>query len=557
MRRRTPWIAAAIAVPTALLIAASAAPLVAQSILVRVRAEPAGQPIAGALVSLRDAKRQLVARVLAGERGEVRLAAPPGRYALRIDAIGFEGRDTVTAPLGDGAVVVLDVRLTPRPLDLGELVVHSTRPAVCRMSEERGTSVAHLWDEARKALESTELTRNEGPLLDIRTFRRDLDIHGRIRDERSDTRRANSTRPFQAVDPTLLDREGYVRHVGGDTWYHGPDAELLLSEPFLASHCFSVIAPGRRGDSSLVGLEFRPVPSRHLPDVSGVLWLDARSAELRAMEFDYTNVRLPADARDVGGTLRFARIAGGGWIIDDWTIRMPRVVRIRGSVGSRDSIAGYREAGGTARLASAADTRTASTVLEGQVVDSTTGLPLAGVEVSVQAGAFADTTDQDGRYRLRSPGQGHYVVTISDPRLTLLGRDALQRAARLDRRQPDTLDVAVPLFDAAVRALCPADTARTTTGVMIGSVADSASGGPVAGAAIRVRFVSYRFVNASGVGERGKEIETSTDRNGLFAACGLPLDKEVTVTVQTAGRPARLVTRIGDQRLATPSIRVP
>jgi hypothetical protein len=71
-----------------------------------------------------------------------------------------------------------------------------------------------------------------------------------------------------------------------------------------------------------VGLGFEPVADRRLTDIAGVLWLDPRSAELRDLEFHYTNLGQWAGTR-AGGSITFARLPSGAWVIRKWYIRAP------------------------------------------------------------------------------------------------------------------------------------------------------------------------------------------------------------------------------------------
>src|SRR6185503_11701153 len=102
--------------------------------------------------------------------------------------------------------------------------------------------------------------------------------------------------------------------------------EVLLSDQFLADHCFRVEA-GTGWRAKDVGLGFEPIPKRKTPDVRGVLWLDGRTAELRTLEFTYT--WLPFDERpgDFGGTVDFFRMLSGQWIVRNWRIRTPEFGR--------------------------------------------------------------------------------------------------------------------------------------------------------------------------------------------------------------------------------------
>ena len=113
---------------------------------------------------------------------------------------------------------------------------------------------------------------------------------------------------------------GFVRSVGGYVAYYAPDAEVLLSNEFLARHCFRLL----RGDEGLLGLGFDPLPEqRSRPDISGTMWLDPRSGELRSLSYRYQNLGLGVSTEHLGGEVAFARLSSGAWIVRSWAIRTP------------------------------------------------------------------------------------------------------------------------------------------------------------------------------------------------------------------------------------------
>jgi hypothetical protein len=75
----------------------------------------------------------------------------------------------------------------------------------------------------------------------------------------------------------------------------------------------------------LIGLAFEPARKRRVADVKGVLWLDAATAELRHLEFTYTNLPWDVPASRVGGRVEFEQLASGVWIVRRWYVRAPRM----------------------------------------------------------------------------------------------------------------------------------------------------------------------------------------------------------------------------------------
>src|SRR5581483_10901947 len=113
----------------------------------------------------------------------------------------------------------------------------------CLVRPTEGVAVAQLWNEARKALSATELTRlaqtaaraRRDPhrfTVRFRKFSRDLEAHSLapMREDGFEVE-ADAITPFVAADPELLARDGYV--VGpleGMRTYYAPDASILLSD---------------------------------------------------------------------------------------------------------------------------------------------------------------------------------------------------------------------------------------------------------------------------------------------------------------------------------------
>src|SRR5439155_8017273 len=203
-----------------------------------------------------------------------------------------------------------------------------------RSAPQAGATIAAMWEEARKALELTELTRRQN-LFQFRIVRstRRLDrALVPVEEEEVDTTTLTTYQPFTSLSPESLVAGGFVRDSEGVAIYYGPDAPVLFSDAFLGHHCFRGMVPGP-AESSLVGLAFEPIRGTGLPDIRGVLWLDRETAALRHLEFHYTNVA-PELADQAGGRIEFLRLPTGAWIIQRWWIQAP--IRMRGVSISAD-----------------------------------------------------------------------------------------------------------------------------------------------------------------------------------------------------------------------------
>lgn len=530
------------------------AALAAQTVVVRATDQSTRGALGGALVSLENEAGKKVARALADERGRGVVTAPaPGRYRLRVDAIGFQGQSSEPFALAAGATIERAVQLEPAPLNLDEIVVASARPAQCSIDEAEGTIAARLWDEARKALTGTAITRtSRATELEIRTFERRLDFRARVVGEKSETRRGPSNRPFVAADADSLHRFGYIQSRFDGTWFHAPDAELLLGEEFLGDHCFRPTAVDPK-TAGRIGLDFEPTGDRPVPDVRGTLWMDPKSLELRSMEFGYTGYDMPFGTAGVGGKLEFLKLQNGGWIITRWEIRMPVIGSRRLMSGRADSLMGYREAGGTAVPTSLVSVSAQRTGVTGIVFDSLRGVPLVGARVSMEEGARAGITDQAGRFLIESPGTGDYLMTVEHPTLGLRGLEPIRAAARLARGAMDTTNVGLEGAATLLKRLCGTDRIDPRLAVLLVGAVDS-SGGLVPAANIRVRTARPYLISSGPtrsrgqavalrvtVGSTGTEWETSQVDGKGAVMCRIPRDAPLEIIVAIPNAPRRVV----------------
>ena len=339
--------------------------------------------VPGVLVTALDSSGAPVATALSAPSGDYVLHLPgSGRYQLRALRIGF--RPTVIPAVDVPATGsrARNVVLTELPVTIAGMNVREKDE--CGMSREETEIFVPLWEQARGALAASTLAEQSG-LLDARvvTVPGHVDAVKYFNDPpagplkrapylEQDTARASeriADRAFASTPAESLFAAGYVRRraEGGFT-FDAPSADLLLSDGFAAQHCFGLTgAP--RGHAGWMGITFAPRTNRDsLVDIRGVLWLDRASAELRRLEFDYTNLppgkfkvcdadpprrqlrvfgdgpicdSLPANDRlGLGGDADFVRLPTGEWLVDRWSIRTPPDAQKYRISGNRARIVG-------------------------------------------------------------------------------------------------------------------------------------------------------------------------------------------------------------------------
>lgn len=335
----------------------------AQNVRGVVTEQASGTPLAGVLMSLSldDSPGSAVVTALTNDRGAYFLRAPqPGRYRLGAKRIGVRRFESEAIDLGPSQDVERDVELEALAYRLPTVTVES-KP-LCVRRADQASRIASLWDEVRTALTATQVSLRDR-LVRARVVRyvHELDARSlRLQAERM-RRQTDGVveRPFVSLPGDALSRSGYWRVLPNDSIsYYAPDADVLLSAAFARDHCFGA-ADGRGERAGLTGLSFEPAAEREVPDVRGTIWLDARTFELRLVEFRYSRLPIATGNRNIGGEVHFARLPSGAWIVERWFIRTPRyadrpTTRSAGVPGQRPvleyRLTGLREEGGTVKV---------------------------------------------------------------------------------------------------------------------------------------------------------------------------------------------------------------
>jgi hypothetical protein len=246
------------------------------------------------------------------------------RTQLRALRVGHRPADLGIHALAAGGSVTVSLTLHDSPISLQRSVIEASRR--CHVAARAGEAALTLWDEARKALTLTTIRRSDGPLsAQVLLFSAFTDPRGNpIGTTHREFRAGSTARPFQSLSPGLLSVVGYVTEEPDGTVYRAPDANVLLSREFAAEHCLKVV-DGTGADAHLLGLGFEPIGrDRDIVRISGTLWLDRASFELRRLEYRYVGLAQALERAGLGGSVEFTRLPSGIWFENRWEIRMPR-----------------------------------------------------------------------------------------------------------------------------------------------------------------------------------------------------------------------------------------
>jgi hypothetical protein len=545
---------------------ASAGRLAAQVVRGTVSLPDSTTPLPGVIVVATDARGATAARALTGSHGDFTLQMPgAGQYSLKVLRIGF--RPTAGPSVTVGAVETQGVRIVfaADPVSLAAINVRDR--STCRVNADTGLIVTRVWEEARKAMLTTRLSTGEAPLFaEWIEYDRTLDSTGRVvREQHVRTARNPTTHAFRSRPAEVLDSTGYVVADSSGITYYAPDAAVLLSDPFAARHCFQLEASD--DDPRVVGIAFRPARDRRdVREIEGTLWLDKASAELRKLDFRYTNLPDVTRAAGAGGVVEFLRLADGNWIVSRWSARMPRL-----GAPSRTSDNGLRRVIMTATNAIVRSiqvtggevvrvTRHDSLQYEQhgphialQVIGPDTLMRTAGAAVTFDGTNYRASADSLGRVLLSPVLAGRYHARVTTPFMDSLGMTPVQRdvEARGDARV-DSLRL--PSSRDALSKACPRDSIGHGEGMLYGSARYSQAMVVMQATVVVTWKSDFSIIGAADADHlqyTEKTLGTLTDDAGRWRICGVPRDRLLAVRiVADSGSDSRAVRLADDQPFA-------
>lgn len=520
-----------------------------------------GLPLEGAMMVLLAGADES-AMVLTNASGRFIIRAPgPGSYTVRADRIGHASTLSDSFSLAPGDTVDLRLVAEVQAIQLAGLEISGE--ARCDIRPEAGRTVALVWEEARKALSAAALTEESGVYrYRLIRFARDLDKDGRI--VQSEQRRASQgylAVPFESLPAETLVSRGFIRPDPDGDLYFAPDANVLLSDPFLDTHCLGLTA-GRDETAGLLGVTFEPVAGRELPEIRGVVWVDPGTGDLSHVDYTYDNLDPALRSDAVGGKVVFQGLPDGTWIVTEWRIRMPSATLATDFRGGRQTVlAGIREVGGEVVLVQDQRGRTVleaeRATLSGVVMDSTGLAPLSGARVELLGTQFTAVTDSEGSFRIPGVNEGVYAVAFSHPEVPRLGGLPEPRDVELTRGQVSSVMLVAPPTAEILAAACQDQERPEGSAVLTGLVHDAETGAPLPNATVRILWTDFRFRGTEVVGGTGgrwqtmlstrdEGLEGQTDGSGRYLACAVPAD-----------HPLRLEAEAGDLFGQVAALRVP
>ena len=517
-----------------------ATPLDAQGIAGTLVQTETGAPIEGASVVLLNRSGDQVDWRLtdaSGRFGFPRIQA--GTYLLRADRIGHASVLSDSIVVEPGVTTVYRLETPVEAILLAGIDVTSS--SRCELRPGRGASTAAVWEEARKALEATSRTTDLGVYsYVIRHYERELDDRGReVRSEQSRIQRGVMANPFLSLNVEILFERGFMHSDGDGFVYYAPDADVLLSDRFLDSHCMS-LTEGEGEAEGLLGLLFEPTENRGVPDISGVLWVDPEDAELQWLDYRYEFLNVPNSDR-LGGKIQFYGLPNGTWIVREWYIRMPLLEATLG-IDQQTRLIGLREQGSLVlsvnNLQGDLVLDSGAGIIEGVVLLPGGSDPVVGVVVILDDSTPV-TTDEDGRFRFTALAQGYHGLRVLNPVLDSLGLPAEPVFFEVSAGEVTSASLRFSSIQTVLTEKCGPAERPGFEGILTGFALDE-NGDPLPGARVSVAWEEFEQQGRT-FGTVHKVLTTSElPDDALFLVCGLPRDRTVDLTVEWNGIESRI-----------------
>jgi len=523
----------------------------AQLVRGKVTERTSAAPIAGVLVSLvPDAAGSGTISVLSNERGEYAIRANgPGRFRLDVKRIGAQRFVSESFELTAGESRQFDVALEALVHRLPEVRV--VEADLCVTSESQRQRVTSLWDEARTVLTAAQISLRDR-LFEGHLTRYARGLHPRslrVLEESWAERKGMMDRPFISLSGDSLSIVGYRRTIGEYEYYYAPDADVLLSKAFRRDHCYSVVE-GSRDRRGMIGIAFEPSPARKLPDVHGTIWMDARTFEMRLVEFRYTQLPAFEGSDRVGGEVHFGKLANGAWVTSRWFLRFPQYARSVAPVDAYTRIPSVVVRPTVHRLVEeGAMVFTAGLKLflrpaaVGGVVTDSAGLPFPGATVRLGGTPFTTQSGAGGEFRLDSLPAGHFTLIVEHRSYAQAGSFVADQPVDLREGERSNVTIRAAKTDVLVERLCAGKLPKRDNGTLRVHVVDSVTSRPLPGLRVWLRW-SGRFVGPAGdpkmivPGEVGG-MQTVTDDAGAVTFCDLPADVRLVFSaLRPDGSPA-------------------
>jgi hypothetical protein len=512
----------------------------AQTVRGTVTERESNTPLAGALVTLdrEEAAARFdtpLRRTATNQNGAFVIRAPDsGRFRLTVRRIGAKAHSETIALSG---VDILEVNVQLDAFTALPTVAISDS-SLCITRNTDNARVARLWEAARTSL-SVLIVSKDDTILGARLVRysrqRNADDFEILTEELHsyDARDGVREPGFRSRSGPEFSASGYWRQNGLTTEFYAPDAAALLSAAFLKDHCFGV-QEGNRQRPGLVGLTFAPVRGRPVAEISGTLWLDARTNELQFLELEWLGLPPSLRHERVGAQLHFLRLPTGAVIVKRWSLVMPQSTpspqsESRSAFGNAQSLQLVEEGGIVVIYGLDRAEKPGSIV--GRVVRANNA-PMRWARVRLMGLPHETVVDSAGGFQFDNVPPGPHSIVVEHSGFDAFGLRVAEVEFLLDEGAKRALTFRAPSETEMFDTLCPGSPPRAASLRVL--IVDDVSLQPVSGAALRVHWLE-RVATTTGrlAGEQMREMHRDfrSDRRGSAQFCALPPSSDLTLSL--------------------------
>ena len=523
----------------------------------------------GAVVTAFDSAGAPIGRAISDAAGRFVLALPRTAARLHTVRIGYRPRDATMPAIGDTLQIVMS-RLPPMLA-----TVRVTGSELCPGGNAASGAV-ELWEQAKAGLLATVVARDTKPAkVQALTYRRvTTPTDERVTEQTTQVTSGYSNRPFIApAEASFFAARGFMQEDTSGRLYSAPDADVLLDDAFAATHCFRT-QPADNDHHGQIGLGFSPARGRDaLVDVTGVVWIDGVSPQIRSIDFRYTGLEPAAERVGSGGHIEFRSMENGVAFIERWRLRLATLVAdgnqrmdfAPGFARSRRSrnefhVAELRESGGMVLAAAWPDGVTWIDSLDGlngrvSQLHSALSIPAAVVALS---GTNAQTlTTAEGAFELAPVVPGRYDLVVTDTTLSEYAAPrSVQLSADVSRGHLKTVHVELPSLADVIRDVCRDQPLPRATSMILGRLTTAGTERPTGRVVARWQATynsgsPVTAENSTGrpIAINGAEQRVDMDDKGRFVVCGVARGRPIHLRYVEGDRFADTTVFVGDTLL--------
>jgi len=526
-------------------------------------------PLPGAVVTVFDSAGAPVGRAISDAAGRSVLALPRRAARLRTVRIGYRPRETIMPAIGDTLEIVMS-RLPPMLA-----TVRVTGSELCP-GEKASSGAVEVWEQAKAGLLATVVARDTKPAkVQALTYRRvTTPTDERVTEQTTHFTSAYSNRPFIApAEASFFAARGFMQEDTSGRLYSAPDADVLLDDAFAATHCFHIQAADNDHPGQ-VGLGFSPARGRDaLVDVTGVVWIDGVTPQIRSIDFRYTGLEPAAERVGSGGHIEFRSMENGVAFIERWRLRLATLVsdgrqRLDFAPGfprdrrSRNEfrVAELRESGGVVLAAAWPDGTSwndSPAGVNGSVVHLRSALSIPAAVVALAGTEIQARTTADGTFDLAPVVPGRYTLVVTDTTLSdYAAPRSTQLSAEVSRGRFTTVRAELPPLADVIRDLCRNQPVPGGTSMIVGRIAWPGPERPTGRLVARWQAtynngspVTAENSTGRAIAINGAEQRVDLDDQGRFVVCGVARGRPIHLRYAEGDRFADTTFFVGDSLL--------